>query len=114
MADGHLRGDVLRPSSTARSMSYTTLRFARPIAAVALVLAPSLAAAQGRGGPPPRADSAQRPQAGRDGQPADTTPGRGGGAGPYAGIRLRSIGPAATSGRISEIAIHPRDKHTWY
>jgi photosystem II stability/assembly factor-like uncharacterized protein len=29
-------------------------------------------------------------------------------------LRLRSIGPALTSGRISDIAVHPRDKRTWY
>ena len=33
---------------------------------------------------------------------------------PYNGLRLRSIGPALTSGRIGDIAVHPRDKQTWY
>ena len=30
------------------------------------------------------------------------------------GLKLRSIGPALTSGRISDVAIHPSDKRTWY
>jgi photosystem II stability/assembly factor-like uncharacterized protein len=33
---------------------------------------------------------------------------------PYNGLRFRSIGPAVTSGRVSDIAVHPRDKRTWY
>jgi photosystem II stability/assembly factor-like uncharacterized protein len=35
-------------------------------------------------------------------------------AGTFASYRLRSIGPALMSGRISCIAVHPNDKHTWY
>ena len=31
-----------------------------------------------------------------------------------AGMKLRSIGPALTSGRIADIAIDPSDKRTWY
>src|SRR5919201_2671677 len=34
--------------------------------------------------------------------------------GPYAGLRFRSIGPALTSGRIIDLAVHPRDKKIWY
>ena len=30
------------------------------------------------------------------------------------GLKLRSIGPALTSGRISDVAIDPSDKRTWY
>lgn len=30
-----------------------------------------------------------------------------------AGLKLRSIGPALTSGRIGDIAVHPKDKATW-
>lgn len=30
------------------------------------------------------------------------------------GLRFRSIGPALTSGRISDVAIHPADKKIWY
>src|SRR5688500_12709701 len=33
---------------------------------------------------------------------------------PYNGLRLRSIGPALTSGRIGDIAVHPKDKKIWY
>jgi photosystem II stability/assembly factor-like uncharacterized protein len=32
----------------------------------------------------------------------------------YDGLKLRSIGPAITSGRISSIAVHPTNQHTWY
>jgi photosystem II stability/assembly factor-like uncharacterized protein len=41
-------------------------------------------------------------------------PNGGRGADPYAGLRLRSIGPAMISGRIVDLAVHPRDKKTWY
>src|SRR5688572_33043075 len=30
------------------------------------------------------------------------------------GLRFRSLGPALTSGRIGDIAIHPSNKRTWY
>jgi photosystem II stability/assembly factor-like uncharacterized protein len=30
------------------------------------------------------------------------------------GLPLRSIGPALMGGRIADVAVHPRDKHTWY
>ncbi len=32
----------------------------------------------------------------------------------FAGLELRSIGPALMSGRISDIAIHPQDDNIWY
>ncbi|HSF18963.1 MAG TPA: glycosyl hydrolase [Vicinamibacteria bacterium] len=32
----------------------------------------------------------------------------------FAGLELRSIGPALMSGRIADIAIHPAHRHTWY
>ncbi|MEM7355696.1 MAG: glycosyl hydrolase, partial [Acidobacteriota bacterium] len=32
----------------------------------------------------------------------------------FAGLELRSIGPALMSGRIADIAIHPHDQSTWY
>lgn len=38
----------------------------------------------------------------------------GGGGGPLGGLRFRSIGPALISGRISDLAVHPTDKKTWY
>lgn len=31
-----------------------------------------------------------------------------------ASLKLRSIGPASMSGRISDIAVHPSDRSTWY
>lgn len=32
----------------------------------------------------------------------------------FAGIKLRNVGPAFTSGRIADIAIHPDDDNVWY
>ena len=32
----------------------------------------------------------------------------------FKGIKLRNIGPAFTSGRIADIAIHPQQPHVWY
>jgi photosystem II stability/assembly factor-like uncharacterized protein len=32
----------------------------------------------------------------------------------FAGLRLRSVGPAVTSGRVSGIAVHPRDRSHYY
>ncbi|MCP4155775.1 MAG: glycosyl hydrolase [bacterium] len=32
----------------------------------------------------------------------------------FNGLRFRAIGPALMSGRISDIAIHPRHRNTWY
>ena len=35
-------------------------------------------------------------------------------AAPFAPFRLRAVGPALMSGRVSAIAVHPEQKHTWY
>jgi photosystem II stability/assembly factor-like uncharacterized protein len=35
-------------------------------------------------------------------------------AGTFAGLGLRSIGPALMSGRIADIAVHPTDRSLWY
>lgn len=32
----------------------------------------------------------------------------------YSGLKFRSLGPALTSGRIADIAIHPQKESTWY
>jgi photosystem II stability/assembly factor-like uncharacterized protein len=32
----------------------------------------------------------------------------------FKGLELRSIGPAVTSGRVIDIAVHPLHRHTWY
>src|SRR5262249_17132802 len=32
----------------------------------------------------------------------------------FSGLSLRSIGPAVTSGRVGDIAVHPSDPRTWY
>ncbi|NQZ43550.1 MAG: glycosyl hydrolase [Flavobacteriaceae bacterium] len=33
---------------------------------------------------------------------------------PYGGLKFRSLGPALTSGRIADIAIHPQNENVWY
>ena len=33
---------------------------------------------------------------------------------PFAGVKLRSIGPALMSGRISDVAIDPNNENIWY
>ena len=32
----------------------------------------------------------------------------------FSGLEMRGIGPALMSGRIADIAIHPKDQSTWY
>ena len=32
----------------------------------------------------------------------------------FTGLKLRGIGPALTSGRIADIAVHPTDRSLWY
>jgi len=56
----------------------------------------------------PRRGAAVRPTP--DSVAADSTAGRL----PLDGLRFRSIGPGSTSGRISDLAIHPRHPATWY
>jgi photosystem II stability/assembly factor-like uncharacterized protein len=58
--------------------------------------------------PPPAAqDTARRNPAT---PPADSAADRS----PLGGLRLRALGPGMVSGRITDIAVHPRDKKTWY
>jgi photosystem II stability/assembly factor-like uncharacterized protein len=66
--------------------------------------------------PSVRGDTATRADTARTGTTRDTARTRADSAppSPYNGLRLRSIGPALTSGRIGDIAVHPRDKKTWY
>ncbi len=33
---------------------------------------------------------------------------------PYGGLKFRNVGPALTSGRIADIAIHPENENVWY
>lgn len=59
--------------------------------------------------------NAQGRQGGADGADAsaestDSAPGRL----PLSGLRFRSIGPGSTSGRISDVAVHPRHPSVWY
>jgi photosystem II stability/assembly factor-like uncharacterized protein len=64
--------------------------------------------------PPP----AQQPPAGRGqgaGEGEEGGRGRGGfTAGTFAGLRLRSIGPATTSGRVAAFAVDPNDRKNYY
>ncbi len=54
-------------------------------------------------------------QRGRGGQAeSDTSEQRDPLARAIRGLRFRSIGPAVISGRISDVAVHPTDKKTWY
>ena len=32
----------------------------------------------------------------------------------FQGLKLRNVGPAFTSGRIADIAIHPQNENVWY
>jgi photosystem II stability/assembly factor-like uncharacterized protein len=51
----------------------------------------------------------------RGGAPADSAAGdSAAGRLPLDGLRFRSIGPGSTSGRISDLAVHPRHPATWY
>ena len=59
---------------------------------------------------------AQRPPTGRGGGGGGAPQGRqSGGVNPstFASLRFRNIGPAATGGRVGDIAIHPKAKSTW-
>ena len=54
--------------------------------------------------------SAQEPaQVGEEGRAQDPWA-----PGTFSEFRLRAIGPALMSGRISHIAVHPEHKQTWY
>jgi len=68
------------------------------------------------GGSPPESGPLMGARGGNASQ--DTTPGgrggRGGAGGPYAAFKFREIGPAATSGRIIDVAVDPRNKSTWF
>jgi photosystem II stability/assembly factor-like uncharacterized protein len=75
-----------------------------------LALAATLAQAQGRPGARPAASPAPAPTSAQAGDSAQT------GGVPNSALsafRFRSIGPAFTSGRVSDLAIHP-NKKIWY
>ncbi len=54
---------------------------------------------------------AQRPGSGGRGQDGDSVPTL---ASAARSLRWRSVGPALISGRISDLAIHPTRRATWY
>ena len=74
------------------------------IAALSLSIVVTFAAAQDK--PPER-----RGRSGQDKAAAEKTRMK---AETFSGLKLRGIGPALTSGRIGDLAIHPTDGHTWY
>ena len=82
--------------------SFPTAIFA--VALTALLAAPATLLAQ-RGSP--RTASAQRTNASSDPDSSKRS-------NPASAIRFREIGPAFFSGRISDIAVDPRSKTTWY
>jgi photosystem II stability/assembly factor-like uncharacterized protein len=88
-------------------MSSRRIVLATFLAAGAIVLAdvstPQMALAQrGRGG------------GGRPGAGQDSAGGPGGFASAVRAMRLRLIGPAVISGRISDVAVHPTNHNIWY
>ena len=56
------------------------------------------------------AGAAERPKSGDKSAKSDSKLA----SGTWSGLKFRSIGPANTSGRIVDLAVHPRDKSTWY
>ena len=62
----------------------------------------------------PQTALAQRGRGGFAGRGQDSAGGGGGFAGAVRSLRLRSIGPAVISGRISDVAIHPTNRDIWY
>lgn len=50
----------------------------------------------------------------KDAKPAETKKDPFIESGTYSALKFRSIGPALTSGRISDIAVNPRNKYQWY
>src|SRR5262249_40787233 len=48
------------------------------------------------------------------GQEAETKPSNPFSTSTFTGLRLRSVGPAVTSGRVTGIAVHPRDRGHYF
>ena len=69
---------------------------------LALVLGPALAEAA------PAKPEAEAAAAEKDEKPEPLS------AGTFAGLALRGLGPAVTSGRISDLAVHPDQPDTWW
>ncbi|HET7623296.1 MAG TPA: hypothetical protein VFK39_15425, partial [Gemmatimonadaceae bacterium] len=87
---------------TTRSLSRQSLEAYVSLTLLALLASPGALLAQ-RGGS--RAGSAQRASTESDSSRKSN---------PASAIRFRDIGPAFFSGRISDIAVDPRNKTTWY
>ncbi len=75
-----------------------------PIALALLCLAPTAFAQQTPAEAPPAADTAAAAPPAESRLTAET----------FRGLALRALGPAMMSGRISDIAVHPADRSTWY
>ncbi len=60
------------------------------------------------------ADTAQAQRGRRGGEDPDSSGQRDSLRSAIGALRFRSIGPAVISGRISDLAVHPTDRSTWY
>ena len=59
-------------------------------------------------------DAVKKVEAPMDAAAADEEPEAKFGAGTFAGLEFRGIGPALMSGRISDVAVDPTDRSVWY
>ncbi len=90
------------------------------IAAPALAAAASIRSAKSAAQPTPKlaaaaaARAAAKPAAPRAAKEPAKAPEGKLVSGTFTGLALRGIGPALTSGRIIDVAIHPSDLNTWY
>ena len=96
-----------------------TATLALAVVATALTVSTSALGAQAaaRGASTDSLPKKRQPAAGRGAAPASGVPGTdsSGASGPsLAGLTWRSIGPATMSGRISDLAIHPKTPRTWF
>ncbi|HZJ01760.1 MAG TPA: hypothetical protein VFD22_13950 [Gemmatimonadaceae bacterium] len=80
-------------------MNYHTRFVVRGFLVPLLAVSPAIAGAQSK-------NSNKKPAAVPDSSKFTT--------GLLAGMKLRAIGPALTSGRVADVAIDPSDKRTWY
>ena len=86
-------------------MSSTRIPFVEALGALAVVFVSCAASA---------AVPSQEPTAVEAEAEAEAAPEPKLSAGTFSGLELRSLGPALMSGRISDIAVHPTKRSTWY
>src|SRR5262249_7218940 len=110
----------LLPSHGPQAMMLPPRRAAVIVTLFVLTLAPApraLAAGTPAPGGKPSASApaaAKTDAPAKSSAPAKTDPDSLFRSGTFSGLKFRSIGPAMTSGRIVDIAIHPSSPHTWY